>query len=85
MSGKRGPSKRSQRAAAVRAHALRADDTSAYTLSAEYDDEGVWFYQAYNEGIADWAQGGGTRHPRRPALQYDEDDLDQAFVCVDAL
>ena len=60
MSGKRGPSKRSQRAAAVRAHALRADDTSAYTLSAEYDDEGVWFYQAYNEGIADWAVEHGT-------------------------
>ena len=42
----------------VREHAWRADDT--YTLSAEYDDEGVWCYQAYNEGIADWAVEHGT-------------------------
>uniref|UniRef100_A0A0D3KU39 DUF4291 domain-containing protein n=1 Tax=Emiliania huxleyi (strain CCMP1516) TaxID=280463 RepID=A0A0D3KU39_EMIH1 len=29
-------------------------------MSAEYDDEGVWVYQAYNEGIADWAVEHGT-------------------------
>ena len=58
--GKRGPNKRSQRAAAMREHAVRPNENETYTLSAEYDDEGVWFYQAYNDCIADWAVNHGT-------------------------
>jgi hypothetical protein len=27
----------------------------AQTFEGEWDDEGVWFYQAYNKAIADWA------------------------------
>lgn len=54
MSGKRGVNKSSQRAAAMRAN-LRPDEDETYTFSAEHDDEGVWFYQAFNDGIADWA------------------------------
>ena len=55
MSGKRGTHKASLRAAAMREHAVRPDENETYTFLAESDEEGVWFYQAYNDGIADWA------------------------------
>jgi len=60
LSGKRGPNKRGLRAAAMRGHAVRPDENETHTFSAHFDDEGVWFYQAYNDGIADWAAEHGT-------------------------
>ena len=60
MSGKRGTNKRSLRAAQMREHAVRRDQDETYTFKAEYDEDGVWFYQAYKEGIADWAVEHGT-------------------------
>ena len=60
MSGKRGANRRGLRAAAMREHAVRPDENEAYTFSAEHDDDGVYFYQAYNDGIADWAVEHGT-------------------------
>ena len=29
--------------------------TNVQTIEAEYDEEGVYFYQAYNDSIASWA------------------------------
>ena len=30
-------------------------ETNIQVIEAEYDDEGVYFYQAFNDEIADWA------------------------------
>ena len=60
MSGKRGPNKQGLRAAALREHAVRPNENETYTFMVESDDEGVWFYQAYNDDIADWAVEHGT-------------------------
>ena len=41
-----------------------------YIFEADFDDEGVYFYQAYNHNIANWAidhqkLGGPEFNPRR--------------------
>ena len=54
-----------------------------HVFEGEYDDDGVYFYQAFNDAIADCAVehqalGGAS-------LQPDAHDVDQAVVCVGAL
>lgn len=46
------------------------------TFRAEWDEEGVFFYQAYNDDIADWSLKQTPKVGRTP-IQTLPNDLDQ--------
>ena len=58
-------------------------ETNVQVIEAEYDDEGVYFYQAFNDEITDWAFE--TPSPWGTILQSNKNDMDQAIICMGAL
>ena len=68
MSGKRGASQAQRHKRQTRDADI--DDNAVHQFKGEYDDDGVFFYQAYNGAIADYAVanqtlGGDSFRPER--------------------
>ena len=55
MSGRRGASQAQRRQQQRLPSTTSGADIEAYTFVREHDDEGVFFYQAFNAAIADYA------------------------------
>ena len=60
------------------------NNNTIYKFIAEYDEIGVYFYQAYNKNIAKYAVENQT-FKGCPKFSFKQNDVDKAEFCLDAI